>query len=120
MKVALAAFSPQEISLVLIFKGLLRSQGHSAAVKIKSLKNLNDSIGNRFSDFSACCVISQLVPAYPLVHWKHLKIHILCTLLYFSQSPTLNIFHSRHVSFDSNIKDSYGNCLTVSVCVATK
>jgi len=36
-----------------------RSQGHSAAGKIMSLKNSNYSIGNTNSDFPACNAMSQ-------------------------------------------------------------
>ena len=51
-----AAFTPQEILPVLIsIKRLSRSQGHSAAGRIKSIKNSNNTIGNR----------TRLVAQYP-------------------------------------------------------
>jgi hypothetical protein len=49
---------PQEIHLVLIsFKSLSRSQGHSATGRIMSLKNSNDTNGNRTRDLPVCSVV---------------------------------------------------------------
>jgi len=45
---------PQEIHLVLIS---VRAQGHSATGRIMSLKNSNDTIGNRTRDLPACSVV---------------------------------------------------------------
>jgi hypothetical protein len=46
---------PQEIHLVLIsVERLSRPQGHSATGRIMSLKNSNDTIGNRTRDLPVC------------------------------------------------------------------
>ena len=42
---------------------MIRPQGHSAAGRTKSMKNSNDSIGNRIRDPPACSVVHQ--PAVP-------------------------------------------------------
>ena len=56
LTLAPAAFTPHETLPVLIsVKRLSRSQGHSAAGRIKSVKNSNDTIGNR----------TRLVAQYP-------------------------------------------------------
>ena len=44
---------------------LIRPQGHSAAGRIMSMKNSNDTIGNRTRDFSLCSVVPQ--PTEPLL-----------------------------------------------------
>jgi hypothetical protein len=48
---------PQEIHLVLICYGLSRPQGHSATGRIMSLKNSNETIGNRTRDLPVCNVV---------------------------------------------------------------
>ena len=51
---------PQEISLVPIsFKRLCRSQDHSAAGRIKSMKNAHVPIGNRTRDLPTCSAVSS-------------------------------------------------------------
>ena len=50
---------PQEIHLVLIFVRLSRPQGHSATGKIMSLKNSDDTIGNRNRDLPVCSVVPE-------------------------------------------------------------
>ena len=51
---------PQEILLVLIsVRGLIRSQGHSAARKIMSMKNSKDTIGDRTRNLPACSAVAQ-------------------------------------------------------------
>ena len=51
---------PQEIFLVLIsVRGSINPQGHSAAGRIMSMKNSNDTIGNRNRDFPACSAVLQ-------------------------------------------------------------
>jgi hypothetical protein len=47
-------FYPQEIFLVLI-----SVRGHSAAGRIMSMKNSNDTIGNRTRDFPTCSAVPQ-------------------------------------------------------------
>jgi len=60
---------PQEIFPVLVsVKRLSRTQGHSAAGRIMSKKNSNDTIGNRNLDLPACSVVPQptnCTTAYP-------------------------------------------------------
>jgi hypothetical protein len=52
--------NPQEIFLVLIYvKRLSQPQGHSAAGRIMSMKNSNDTIGNRTCDLPACSAVPQ-------------------------------------------------------------
>jgi hypothetical protein len=52
--------TPKEIYLVLIsVKRLSRAQGHSAAGRIMSMKNSNDTIGNRTRDLPACSAVPQ-------------------------------------------------------------
>jgi hypothetical protein len=52
----------QEIFLVLIsVKKLSRPQGHSPAERIMSMKNSNDTIGNRTRDLPACSAVPQFV-----------------------------------------------------------
>jgi hypothetical protein len=50
---------PQEISLVPISESLSRPQGHSAAGRIMSMKNSNDTIGNRSRDAPVCSAVPQ-------------------------------------------------------------
>jgi hypothetical protein len=47
---------PQEIFLVLMSHS--RPQGHSATGRIMSLKNSNETIGNRTRDLPACSSVS--------------------------------------------------------------
>jgi hypothetical protein len=55
---------PQEIFLILIsVKRLSQPQGHSAAGWFMSMKNSNDTIGNRTRDLPACSAVPQ--PAAP-------------------------------------------------------
>ena len=68
-----AAFTPQEIFLVLLnngeynvkflvlisVRGWVNPQGHSAAGMIKSMKNSDDSIGNRTRHLTACSAVCQ-------------------------------------------------------------
>jgi len=62
-------FTPQEISLVLIsVKRLSRSQGHSAAGRIRSIENSDDIIGNRTRD------LHQLCHRVPLITFTTTKI----------------------------------------------
>jgi hypothetical protein len=49
-----AAFTPHEIVLV-----LSRPHGHSATGTIMSMKNSNDTTGNRTRDLSACSAVPQ-------------------------------------------------------------
>jgi len=51
---------PQEIFLVLIsVKKLSQPQGHSGAGRIMSMKNSNDTIGNRTRDLPTCSAVPQ-------------------------------------------------------------
>ena len=51
---------PQEIFLVLIsVKRLSQPQGHSAAGRIMSMKNSNETIGNRTRDLPTCSAVPQ-------------------------------------------------------------
>ena len=51
---------PHEIFLVLHFcQRLSQPQGHSAAGRIISMKNSNDTIGNRTRDLPACSAVLQ-------------------------------------------------------------
>ena len=53
-------FYPQEIFLVLIsVRKLSQPQGHSAAGRIMSMKNSNDTIGNRTRDLPTCSAVPQ-------------------------------------------------------------
>jgi len=53
-------FYPQEISLVLIsVKRLSQPQDHSAAGRIMSMKNSDDTIGNRTRNLPACSAVLQ-------------------------------------------------------------
>ena len=56
---------PQEVLLVLIcVRGWVEPQGHSAAGRIMSMKNSNDTIGNRTRDLPTCSAVPQ--PTAPL------------------------------------------------------
>jgi hypothetical protein len=50
---------PQETFLVLISVRLSRTQGHSAARRIMSMKNSNDTIGNGTRNLPACSAVPQ-------------------------------------------------------------
>ena len=51
---------PQEILLVLIsVRGSVDPQGYSAARRIMSMKNSNDTIGNRTRDLPTCSAVPQ-------------------------------------------------------------
>ena len=51
---------PQEIFLVLIsVKGWVKPLGHTAAGRIMSTKNSNDTVGNRTRDLPACSAVPQ-------------------------------------------------------------
>ena len=55
-----AAFYPQEIFPVLIsVRGWVDPRGHSAARRIMSMKNSNDTIGNRTRDLLTCSAVPQ-------------------------------------------------------------
>ena len=60
---------PQETFLVLI--SLSRPQGHSAAGRVVSMKNSNDTIGNRTRDLPACSVVPQptVLPHAPSLYY---------------------------------------------------
>jgi len=45
-------------------KGLGRPQGHSATGRIMSLKNSNDTIGNRTRDLPVCSVVPPRAPKH--------------------------------------------------------
>jgi hypothetical protein len=55
---------PQEVFLVLIYVSLSHPQGHSAAGRIMSMKDSNETIGNRSRDLPVCSVMPQ-PPAPP-------------------------------------------------------
>jgi hypothetical protein len=56
---------PQELFLVLISaRGWVDNQGHSAAGRIMSMKNSNDTIGNRTRNLPVCSAVPQ--PTAPL------------------------------------------------------
>jgi hypothetical protein len=58
---------PQEIFLVFIsVRGWVDPRGHSAARRIMSMKNSNDTIGNRTRDLPTCSAVPQPT-APPLV-----------------------------------------------------
>ena len=52
-------YPPGDIPGTHFFQGLNRPQGHSAAGRIKSMKNPTDSIGNRNRDLPACSAVPQ-------------------------------------------------------------
>jgi hypothetical protein len=55
-----AAFTPQAIFLVLILvRGWIDPEGHSAAGRIMSMKNSNDTIGNQTRDLAACSAVPK-------------------------------------------------------------
>jgi hypothetical protein len=53
---------------------LSRPQGHSAVGRIRSMKNFNDTIGNRNCDLPACSAVPQ--PTEPLLTLSLLMSHI--------------------------------------------
>jgi len=55
---------PENIPGTLFCWRLSQPQGHSAAGRIMSKKNSNDTIGNRTHDLPACRVVSQPTTAY--------------------------------------------------------
>ena len=57
--------APGNISLTHFCWRLSRPQSHSAALRIKSIKNSNNAIGNRTRDLPACGAVSQ--PTAPLL-----------------------------------------------------
>jgi hypothetical protein len=66
-----AAFSPQNIPCTNFCWGLSRPQGHSAAGRIMSMKNSNDTIGNRSRNLPVCSSVPQpLRHRVPLHHLK--------------------------------------------------
>ena len=53
-------FTSQEIFVVLIsVGGCVKTQGHSAAGRIMSMKNSGDTIGNQGCNLSVCSALSQ-------------------------------------------------------------
>jgi hypothetical protein len=56
-------YAPGNTAGTHFFYRLTRPQGHSAAGRIISMKNSNDTIGNRTRDFPACSAVPQ--PAAP-------------------------------------------------------
>ena len=78
---------PQEISLVLIsIRGWVDPQGHSAAGRIISMKNSNDTIGNRIRDLSACGAVPQ--PTAP-PRYKDMYIYLSTTEMLRIPDPKL-------------------------------
>ena len=73
---------------------LSRPQGHSAAGRIMSMKNSNDTIGNRTRDLPACSAVPQPTapPRAPIINTKKMfncitipcQIHAMCNCLYCS------------------------------------
>jgi len=57
---------------------LSRPRGHSAAVRIMSIKKSNDTIGNRIRDLPACSAVPQTTapPRAPLYYCIDLKLII--------------------------------------------
>jgi len=55
-----ATFTPFSHLLTNYSQRLSRPQTHSAAGMIKSMKNSNDTIGNRTRDLAACSAVPQL------------------------------------------------------------
>jgi hypothetical protein len=70
-----AAFTPGNIPGTHFCYRMSRPQGHSATETIMSMKNSNDTIGNRTRDLPACNAVPQ--PTAP-PRW----IHILLKLIY--------------------------------------
>jgi len=64
---------PQEIFLVLISISLNRPQTRSAAGRIMSMKNFNDTVGNRTRDLPTCSAVPQPT-ASPRV--PHVRVHV--------------------------------------------
>ena len=54
-----AAFTPGNIPVTHPCKSLSHSQGHSVALRVMSIKNSNDTIGNRTRDLPACSAVPQ-------------------------------------------------------------
>jgi hypothetical protein len=78
-----------------------RPQGHSAAGRITSMKNSNDTIGNRTCDLLACSAVPQ--PTAPL-HAPNTAVH--CTL-YLCQSLsnfTQKAVWMRHKAVKAQVK----------------
>jgi hypothetical protein len=71
---ATAAFTPQEILIVLIS---VRYQCHSAARRNMSIRKFNDTTGNRTHDLPACSTVPQPTapPCGASAHVQAMKIH---------------------------------------------
>ena len=70
---------PQETFLVLIsVRGWVNTRGHSAAERIMSMKNSNDTIGNRTRNLLTCSAVPQ--PTAPPRALKMFVKHIIKTL----------------------------------------
>ena len=81
---------PQEIFLVLISVRGWEPQGHSAAGRIMSMKNSNDTIGNRTRDLPTCSAVPQptALPRSPSC-WLYYKNILRCTDLWTSKLSVL-------------------------------
>jgi hypothetical protein len=55
---------------------LSRSQGHSAAGRIMSMKNSSDTIGNRSHDLPVCSTVPQPLRHRQARHYYHIKVYV--------------------------------------------
>ena len=70
-------YPPGNIPVSHFCKRLSRPQGHSAAGRIMSIKNSNDTIGNRTRDLPAFSAVPQLTapPRDPYLFWEWYEIY---------------------------------------------
>jgi len=86
-------------------------QGHSAAGRIMSMKNFNDTIGNRTRDLPACSAVPQ--PTAPL------RVPVLCmqytqnyVWIFYSLefTPSQRVFSVKHVTDGADLQNNAMRC----------
>jgi hypothetical protein len=106
----LAAFTSQEIFLVLIsVRGLSRAQGHNADGRVLSVKNFNDTIGNRTRDLSACTRTRTTSSGHktqltPTITQQLMKNYFYITVLWFMTARGLPTFRKSLLHTSYNLK----------------
>ena len=83
---------------------LSQPQGHSAAGRIMSMKNSNDTIGNRTRDHAACRIVKE-----------YGSLVVSTVLLFFSSIKILNLF-AWNADVMCEYREEWGQSVTTTLC----
>jgi hypothetical protein len=82
------------------FLGLNQPEGHSAAGRIMSMKNSNDTIGNRTHELPACSAVPQptVPPRAPSLYSKESKLRNTLGRMVLERTPYIDVLTSFKVT----------------------